>query len=146
MMAFGPFTLDEDTQQLCRGGCERPLRAKSFAVLREVVRRRGRLVTKEDLFRACWPNTAVSQTVLRVCISEIRAVLAEDVTGSTAIESVGRRGYRLVARAEELDRPVSPIGASAISPPFAVRWRGRTPACARSSSSPGSPAWARPRC
>ena len=108
MMAFGPFTLDEDTQQLCRGGCERPLRAKSFAVLREVVRRRGRLVTKEDLFRACWPNTAVSQTVLRVCISEIRAVLAEDITGSTSIESVGRRGYRLVAQAATLDQPAHP--------------------------------------
>ena len=108
MMAFGPFTLDEDTQQLCRGGCERPLRAKSFTVLRELVRRRGRLVTKEDLFRACWPNTAVSQTVLRVCISEIRAVLAEDVTGSTAIESVGRRGYRLVAQAGTLDQPAGP--------------------------------------
>ena len=32
------------------------------------------------------PNTAVSQKVLRVCISEVRAVLAEDVAGSTSIE------------------------------------------------------------
>ena len=103
MIPFGPFVLDEETAHLRHGDARRPLRAKSFTVLRELVRRRGRLVTKEELFRACWPGTAVSQTVLRVCISEIRAVLAEDVTGSTSIESVGRRGYRLVAQAGELD-------------------------------------------
>ena len=111
MIPFGPFVLDEETGHLRHGDVERPLRAKSFTVLRELVRRRGRLVTKEELFRACWPDTAVSQTVLRVCISEIRAVLAEDATGSTSIESVGRRGYRLVAKAGELDKdPQPPIG------------------------------------
>ena len=108
MIAFGPFSLDEDAQRLSYGNLECPLRAKSFTVLRELVHRRGRLVTKEDLFRACWPNTVVSQTVLRVCISEIRAVLAEDIAGSTSIESVGRRGYRLVAQAKDLDRLADP--------------------------------------
>ena len=111
MIAFGPFSLDEETRQLRYGDLARPLRAKSFAVLRELVRRRGRLVTKGELFRACWTNTAVSQTVLRVCISEIRAVLAADLTGSAWIERVGPRGYRLVVRAGELDQPVwPPIG------------------------------------
>lgn len=108
MIAFGPFSVDEEIRQIWYGDRERPLRAKWVAVLRELVRRRGRLVTKEDLFRACWPNTAVSQTVLRVCISENRAVLAEDITGSTPIESVGRRGYRLVAQAKDFDGPADP--------------------------------------
>jgi DNA-binding winged helix-turn-helix (wHTH) protein/tetratricopeptide (TPR) repeat protein len=92
---FGGFSLDGEIQRLSYGDCEIPLRAKSFAVLSELVRRRGRLVTKDELFAACWPNTAVSQTVLRVCIAEIRAALAADGTGSIWIESVGRRGYRL---------------------------------------------------
>jgi DNA-binding winged helix-turn-helix (wHTH) protein/tetratricopeptide (TPR) repeat protein len=97
MIAFGAFSLDEETGTLWSGNVERRLRAKSFAVLRELLRRRGRLVTREELFRACWPGTAVSQTVLRVSIAEIRALLAEDPTRSTRIENVGRRGYRIVA-------------------------------------------------
>lgn len=67
-------------------------------MLCELVRRRGQLVTKEELFRACWPATAVSQTVLRVCVREIRAALAEAAPASVSIEAVGRRGYRLVTR------------------------------------------------
>jgi DNA-binding winged helix-turn-helix (wHTH) protein len=74
---FGTFSLDEDTGQLWHADSVRPLRAKSFAVLCELARRPGRVVTKEDLFRACWPATAVSQTVLRVCIREIRLALAK---------------------------------------------------------------------
>jgi DNA-binding winged helix-turn-helix (wHTH) protein/type II secretory pathway predicted ATPase ExeA len=100
MLHFEPFTLDEDTGQVWLGPLERPLRAKSFAVLRELARRRGRLVTKEELFRVCWPNTVVSQTVLRVCIREIRTLLAQDATGANTIETVGRRGYRLRSRAD----------------------------------------------
>jgi len=105
MISFGPFSLDENADRLWHGAEERPLRAKSLAVLRELLRRRGRLVTREELFRACWPKTAVSQTVLRVCISEIRTALAADVTSATAVQNVGRRGYRLVS--EDADAHLS---------------------------------------
>lgn len=99
-MTFGPFRLDLEGERLWHGDEERPLRAKSFSVLRELLRKRGRLVTKQDLFRACWPDTAVSQTVLRVCIGEIRAALGDDGMHPALLETVGRRGYRLVAGAD----------------------------------------------
>ena len=105
MLTFGAFSLDEERGRLWRGDVERPLRAKSFAVLRQLVLRRGRLVTKDELFRACWPDAAVSQTVLRVCIGEIRAALAEEGVASAVVESVGRRGYRLSASTAGSDAP-----------------------------------------
>lgn len=105
MLTFGAFSLDEEAGRLWRGDVERPLRAKSLSVLRQLVLRRGRLVTKEALFRVCWPGTAVSQTVLRVCIGEIRAALAEDGDASVVIESVGRRGYRLRTRGAGAEAP-----------------------------------------
>jgi DNA-binding winged helix-turn-helix (wHTH) protein len=111
MLQFGPISLDEEAGRVRHGGVERPLRAKSFAVLGELVRRRGRLVTKEELFRRVWPDTAVSPTVLRVCISEIRALLLHDGTGAIAIEAVGRRGYRMVVRgSESIPSPAPLIG------------------------------------
>jgi len=78
-------------------------------VLCELARRRGRVVTKEELFRACWPATAVSQTVLRVCVREIRVALAEDASASVALETVGRRGYRLVTAAETTGLAPDPL-------------------------------------
>ena len=36
---------------------------------------------------------AVSQTVLRVCIQEIRVALAEEAPASVALETIGRRGF-----------------------------------------------------
>lgn len=102
VIEFGGFWLDEDAGRLWYADVPRPLRPKSFAVLRELARRRGRLVTKEQLFQACWPDAAVSPTVLRVCIRELRAALVEaDAGGAVVIETVGRRGYRLVEPGEE---------------------------------------------
>jgi DNA-binding winged helix-turn-helix (wHTH) protein/tetratricopeptide (TPR) repeat protein len=113
MLVFGPFSLDEVNERVLLGREARPLRAKSLAVLRELLRKRDRLVTKEELFGVCWPGTAVSPTVLRVCIREIRALLAEDPTGATVIETIGRRGYRLVARDGDAASPRAPIGRDA---------------------------------
>jgi len=109
MLTFGPLSLDEDAGRLWFGELTAPLRPKSFAVLRELVRCRGRLVTKAELFRTCWPGTTVSQTVLRVCIREIRAALAAQPNGAVSVESVGRRGYRLVTHESAVEPRVHPL-------------------------------------
>lgn len=99
VIAFGGFFLDEESERLWYGEVECGLRHKTFAVLRELCRHRGRLVTKEHFFRTCWPATTVSPTVLRVCILEIRTALAR-ADGSVRVEAVGRRGYRLVVASD----------------------------------------------
>jgi len=100
MIPVGPFLLDEDNGRLWLGEAELRLRPKSFAVLCRLVRRSGRMVTREELFRSCWPGTAVSQTVLRTCVMEIRAALAVAGADAPTIENVGRRGYRLSVAGE----------------------------------------------
>jgi DNA-binding winged helix-turn-helix (wHTH) protein/tetratricopeptide (TPR) repeat protein len=94
---FGDFRLDLEAERLWRGEVERPLRAKSFAVLRHLVLNRSRLVTKEELFRACWSRTAVSDSVLRASIYEIRGALGDDAASPGFVTTVGRRGYRFEA-------------------------------------------------
>jgi predicted ATPase/class 3 adenylate cyclase len=97
MISFGPFRLDRRTRRLRYRGAERPLRAKSSAVLLYLAENPNRLVTHEELLRAAWSGTAVSQTVLRVCISEIRAVLGDDA--DRFLTTVPRRGYRFTVEA-----------------------------------------------
>lgn len=74
------------------------------AVLLELDRRRGDLVTKRELFAAVWPDIAVSDDVLWRCISRLRGALEDDPKTPRWIETLPRRGYRLA--------PPAPSGAS----------------------------------
>ena len=92
MISFGDFQLDRRTRRLRHRGSERPLRAKSSAVLLYLAEHPNRLVTHAELQRAVWPGTAVSPSVLRVSISEIRAALGAEA--DRFLTTVPRRGYR----------------------------------------------------
>lgn len=92
MISFGDFRLDRRTRRLRRRGSERPLRAKSSAVLLYLAEHPNRLVTHAELQRAVWPGTAVSPSVLRVSIGEIRAALGADA--DRFLTTIPRRGYR----------------------------------------------------
>src|SRR5262245_59560576 len=78
-------------EQLCK------LTPKAFAVLHYLVEHHGRLVTKEELLRAAWPHTVVSEWALTTCLREIRKVLGDQPKAPRWIETVYRRGYRCIA-------------------------------------------------
>jgi non-specific serine/threonine protein kinase len=80
---------------LLRGGHEIRLRAKTFQVLAHLHEHRGRLVTKEDLFRAVWPDTFVSDDSLTKCVREIRDALGD--RQRQLLKTVARRGFILDA-------------------------------------------------
>ena len=65
-LTFGDFSLDLTSERLwCRDEVV-ALTPKAFAVLRRLVEDRGQLVTKEELLRAGWAKTHVSDGVLKV--------------------------------------------------------------------------------
>src|SRR5262245_36773585 len=88
---FGDFVLDLETGFLRRNGQDVPLRPKSFEVLTYLVVHHGRLVPKNELVEAVWPDTAVTDNSLSQCLFEIRRALDDD--SQTAIRTVARRGY-----------------------------------------------------
>ena len=75
-LTFGDFSLDLAKEQLLCGGEVVALTPKAFAVLRRLVEDGGQLVSKEELLRAGWAKTHVSDGVLKVIILEIRRALA----------------------------------------------------------------------
>ena len=97
LLVFHPFRLDPDNQRLWRGGRPIALRPKTFAVLAHLVARPGRLVTKQELLDAVWPDTAVTDGVLKGCIREIREALGDEPAAPRYVETAHRRGYRFVA-------------------------------------------------
>src|SRR5262245_59244803 len=113
-LRFGDFCLDLTAEQLCRGDEPVRLTPKAFAVLRRLVEEgAGQLVSREELLRTGWPNTHVSEGVLKVIILEIRRALGDDPAAPRFIETVPRRGYRFVAPRTRTTAAPSPVDASA---------------------------------
>lgn len=91
-----PVSLDVANATLLRGTTRIALRPKELEVLHQLIENRGRLVTKTALIEAVWPGVAVNDAVLKVCINRLRAALGDDSHTPRFIETVHRRGYRLV--------------------------------------------------
>ena len=100
--SFPPFRLDPGTGSLWRDDALVPLPPKPFAVLATLVAHAGQVVTKEALFDAAWPDTAVTDGVLKGCIRQIRRALGERAGTASCIATMHRRGYRFCV-------PVTPI-------------------------------------
>ena len=94
-LRFDRYVLDLDRGCLLLDGSEIVLRPKTFAVLLYLVENSGRLVSKDDLFAAVWPNLAVTDDTLVQSVGELRRALGDD--GPRLIKTIPRRGYRFLA-------------------------------------------------
>jgi DNA-binding winged helix-turn-helix (wHTH) protein/TolB-like protein/Tfp pilus assembly protein PilF len=98
---FGPFRLDTSERLLLRADVRVPLTEKAFDTLVALVRREGRLVSKEELIAEVWPDAFVEENNLDKSISAIRQALGEKPSAPEYVETVRGRGYRFVARVSE---------------------------------------------
>jgi DNA-binding winged helix-turn-helix (wHTH) protein len=115
---FGDYTLDLTRGSLRVGDRAIDLRAKSFAVLAHLVEHAGRLVSKDELMEAVWPDVVVSDESLAKCVSEVRAALGDG--GQRLLKTVPRRGYLLdVQVSSPDDAPAAGVvvSDSAVDPP-----------------------------
>src|SRR5262249_59614278 len=104
---LGDFRLDPDNACLWRGTQPIALPPKAFDVLHYLVTHPDRLVTKDTLLDAVWPETAISDVVVRIAIGELRRALGDTAQAPRFIATVHRRGYRFVAPVTE-DTPHPP--------------------------------------
>jgi DNA-binding winged helix-turn-helix (wHTH) protein len=95
--SFPPFRLDPVTSRLWRDDVLIPRPPKPLAVLAILVAQAGQVVTKEALLDAVWPETAVTESVLKGCIRQIRRALSETAGTAQYVATVHRRGYRFLA-------------------------------------------------
>lgn len=110
---FGPFQLDVRERRLLRGADAIPVRLKVFDTLRVLVENAGRLMTKQQLLDAVWPETAVEENNLNHNVSVLRKALGERATGQQYIETVPRVGYRFIADVETAEPRAGAAVASA---------------------------------
>src|SRR5262245_4174283 len=93
VLPINEFTLDLTRGCLRLGNRNIELRPKAFAVLHHLAENAGRLVPKQELYQAVWPDVVVSDDSLVQCIRELRDKLGDQE--HSLIRTVHRRGYLL---------------------------------------------------
>jgi TolB-like protein/DNA-binding winged helix-turn-helix (wHTH) protein len=90
------WTVEPELNTLEREGHTLRLEPKVMQVLSCLADRQGQLVTKDQLIRAVWPDTFVTDDVLTRCISELRKALNDDPKQPRFVETISKGGYRLL--------------------------------------------------
>jgi DNA-binding winged helix-turn-helix (wHTH) protein len=102
------------------------LTPKAFDLLAFLAANPGRLLTKDELLQAVWPDAVVEESNLSYHIFAIRKALGDGSDSEKYIETVPKRGYRFIAPVERLDGSVAPeTGLSVEAPPEDSRGRDR---------------------
>src|SRR5215203_177671 len=111
---FGSVTLIPDERVVLKDGRAVPLTPKAFDLLVVLTANPGRLLTKEHLMQAVWPNTTVEESNLAYHVFALRKAFGESSDSDGCIETVPKRGYRFVAavQAEAGGRAVAPAQES----------------------------------
>lgn len=100
---FGPFILHPSRRLLLRAGVPVTLTPKAFDTLVFLVRHRDRVVEKDELMGALWPDSEVEENNLVQAVSAIRKALGDSPTLHRAVATIPGRGYRFVADVTEVE-------------------------------------------
>jgi TolB-like protein/Flp pilus assembly protein TadD len=98
---FANFHFDRAGGGLFRRDCDGAytpvtIGARALDLLAALIERRGEVVSKEEIMAAVWPKMAVEEANLFVQISALRAILDNEPSGQSCIQTVTGRGYRFI--------------------------------------------------
>ena len=116
MLRFSGFELDSERAELRApdGGTIR-LRPKTLEILRLLAGNAGRVLSKQQLMEAAWPNVHVGEDSLFQCIREIRTALGDDKR--QVVRVISGRGYLFQAEVTEVQ--VTEAGVTEVATPAA---------------------------
>jgi DNA-binding winged helix-turn-helix (wHTH) protein/Tol biopolymer transport system component len=100
---FPPFVVDPARRLLLRDNTPVPLTPKAFDTLVFLLTHRERVISKDELLRYLWPDTAVEEATLSQHIYLLRRALNDSEEGARYIATIPRRGYRFVADLSDSD-------------------------------------------
>src|SRR4051812_14071750 len=102
---FGRFEIDSRTRELRKDGVRLRLQEQPFALLALMLEHPGELLTRDELRDRLWPEgTFVDfEHGLNAAIKRLRAVLGDNAERPRFVETLHRRGYRFIAKAERVN-------------------------------------------
>src|SRR6266849_7314972 len=106
---FGPFRLDPNRHWLLRDGDIVPLPPKAIEILTVLIQNPGKLLEREALMQAVWPDTIVEDANLTVAISQLRKALNQNGDAAEFIQTIPRVGYRFIGDMREVVEEPAPL-------------------------------------
>ena len=96
-LEVGDWSVDRELNIISNGEREVRLEPKIMKVLLLLTEEAGAVISKERLMEAVWPDAFVTEQVLTNAIWELRKALGDEARTPSYIQTVPRRGYRLIA-------------------------------------------------
>lgn len=94
------WRVEPQLNTVSRDGTATRLEPKVMAVLVCLAQHAGEPVSKEELLRTVWPDTFVTEDVLKRSVFELRRVLQDDARQPHIIQTIPKNGYRLLVPVE----------------------------------------------
>jgi DNA-binding winged helix-turn-helix (wHTH) protein len=100
---LGPWRVDAAACELRNGDSVVRLRPKVMDLLAAFARNSGEVLSKHCLLDLVWPDVTVGDASLTVAVGELRDALGDDPDEPVFIETIPRRGYRMIVPVKPLD-------------------------------------------
>lgn len=116
---IGPYVLDIARRELHRGVEAVAVEPQVFDLLRFLIERADRVVTRDDVIEGVWGGRIVSESTLASRINAARRAIGDDGTAQAMIKTIARKGFRFVGEVRRDDDAATdrlpPPAAEAVS-------------------------------
>lgn len=102
-LQVGEWRADRTTNELARAGDTVRIEPRAMEVLMALAAHAGEVVSREDLLAAVWPGVVVGDEALTQSIIKLRRALGDNPRAPSYIETISKRGYRLIAPVREAE-------------------------------------------
>lgn len=96
-LRVGEWRVDPDLDELSRGQQSIRVEPRTMRLLMRLAAHAGRVVEVQQLLEEVWPNVVVTHGSVYQAIAQLRQILGDDSERPSYIETLPRRGYRLIA-------------------------------------------------
>jgi TolB-like protein/DNA-binding winged helix-turn-helix (wHTH) protein len=121
---LGEWLVQPSLNSVSRNGISLHLEPKVMEVLVCLVGHAGETVSKDELLKTVWPDTFVTDDGLIRSVSELRRVFEDDAREPRVIQTIPKRGYRLVATVEQVDELPAGVAEAAQRPATGISATG----------------------
>ena len=96
MIQFGEFTLDSKQERLLCEGKYIAIEPKLFELLLLFVNQPNTIISRQDILDNLWAGSLVTDNAINKLVANLRKLLADGAKNPRYIETVPKRGYRLI--------------------------------------------------
>lgn len=138
VVRFGTFEISFQSGEVRKAGMRIKVQQQPLKVLEILIKRRGEVVTREQLRNQVWPAETFGDfdQAVNIAIGKLRSALGDSAESPQFIETIPKRGYRFIAEVTFLDgdgrvraEPSSsdPSGSELAARAGGIRSRNRVP-------------------